>query len=394
MKKILSMLASVAVIGIILTGCSTTNTGEDYFGYSPKHKVQEPDVRTIYDNNNNNADDNQGTWQNPLSDNYDNTYSNAGGVYNSYNPLYVPVIVPWWYNYYGWMSYPFYRRHYYSGFYISFGYSPFDDYYNDWYSPWYDYNPYYGYYWPTNTYYGYYGWFRQPYYAYNPGPAVPRKNRNFGPSRDGNVLTNSGTGGDWRINRTGYSGSSSSGYSSGRRTVYNTTPGSVYSTTGSVYSSGSGRYNRSGNGNTSNGSVYSQSGSKWNSNSGTGYNKSGNNGTNRSFFKNGADNANPGNQSGGQMNRNSGAIKGNPPSWKNEGGYNSGSAVKRSFGKSIERSTPAYTRPSGGISFPSFNRSSGGSRNSGGYSAPSRSSSGSSNRSSSGSNGGSNRSRR
>ena len=38
MKKMLTLLASVAALALVLSACTTIYTGEEYYGYSPKHK--------------------------------------------------------------------------------------------------------------------------------------------------------------------------------------------------------------------------------------------------------------------------------------------------------------------------------------------------------------------
>ena len=244
MKKMLTLLASVAALALVSSACTSVYTGEEYYGYSPTHKqnnVQE--METLFDDEQK-AEDNQSDWQNPLANNEDNSTVEVRHVYYDYSPMYVPVVVPWWYGYYGWMSYP-YSRYGGSHFYMGFGYNPYYDWYWDWYSPWYDYHPYYGYYWPGYNHHGwgYYGWFNQPYYAYNTDPA-PRRNRDFGPNRNGRDAYNSGNdNADYRVNRQGFS-TASNDYSSGVRTI-NTTSGTGYNRSSAVKSNSGDEYKRS-----------------------------------------------------------------------------------------------------------------------------------------------------
>ena len=113
MKKYFTIMA-IALVGALVSGCGSAGTIDDNFGYSrpeskpepvksePKASLAEKDIQV--DN-----------WQNPLAG--DNSVDNAvaGSAVmagNNNNVVYVPVIVPWWYDYYGWMGYPSYRyRH-------------------------------------------------------------------------------------------------------------------------------------------------------------------------------------------------------------------------------------------------------------------------------------------
>ncbi|TAL69885.1 MAG: hypothetical protein EPN82_04510 [Bacteroidetes bacterium] len=374
MKKTLTLLASVAALALVFSGCTTVYTGEEYYSYSPKHKTDNSrEAESLFDDEEKNVDSTN-DWQNPLAN--ENQTVEVRHVYYDYSPMYVPVVVPWWYGYYGWMSYP-YPRYWGSHFYIGFGYDPFYDWCWDWYSPWYTYHPYYGYYWPSYNYgWGHYGWFNQPYYAYDPSPA-PRRNRDFGPRR-GSEFDNNGNGNtSWGANRRGFQ-TASNEYSSGVRTI-NSTSGYGYNRRSAVSTNSGEGYSRGNN---------SSSGS-------TSYNRRDSRSTGSDVYGRGTENvySSP-NRSSGTVNRTIETVKGilNSRNSSSEGNSNSGSYNRRS-NENSGSSTPTYNRSSEGSSRRSNNSSpsytapsrssspsySAPSRSSSpGYSAPSRSSSGSS----------------
>ncbi|MCL5990736.1 MAG: hypothetical protein M1419_01360 [Bacteroidetes bacterium] len=383
MKNMLTLLASVAALTLVFSACTSVYTGEEYYGYSPKHKQNnDKDMETLFDDEKN-SEVQSSDWQNPLANNDDNSTVGVRQVYYDYNPMYVPVIVPWWYGYYGWMSYPYPR---YGGphFYIGFGYNPYYDLCWDWYSPWYDYHPYYGYNWSNYNYgWGYYGWFNQPYYSYNTGSA-PRRNRDFGPNRNGREYSSGNDNGGYRVNRTGFS-TTSNDYSSGVRTI-NTTSGNGYNRRSAVKSNSGDEFIRS-NGNTS---------------SGIGYNRTDTRSTSRDAYKSGAgNNYSAPNRTSQSVNRTIETVKGilNNRNSSSDGNSNSGSTNRGNYERQNSgNSSPTYNRSSEGSSYKSSTPTYSGSSNrssSPTYTAPSRSSSPSytaPSRSSSGSSSGSSRS--
>lgn len=217
MKALFIFFATAAVFS---AGCATQKgTKEDYFGYNnsptipestekpaspskPKRSTTPPDTTvppTAASAITAAPDDD---WVNPMTqedvdpqeDNLDETSPQAATnvVYRSYSaPQYVPVVVPWWDSYSGWMGGCYSRpvvvvryRNWYWGW----------NTYCDWYSPYYDYHPWYGgyfsYYRPR--YYGWnYGywrpWHHYPIYSYGhpftPAPHKPNTVRSWGPSR-------------------------------------------------------------------------------------------------------------------------------------------------------------------------------------------------------------------
>lgn len=209
-----TLLLFVTCSAFIIGGCaSTKGSKDDYFGYSnsPKIESEEQSAQPIkrkettttaskaavdIPDSDQNSDSHDQDWVNPMSDdqldNYQDNYSSGGAAvpvgYRYYNaPSYVPVMVPWWDYYSGWMG----------GYYVRpvivvryrnwfWGWNS----YCDWYSPFYDYHPCYGgsfgYY---NPYYrgGYYPYWRPwnhyPIYTYhtvNPRPRTPNTVRTWG----------------------------------------------------------------------------------------------------------------------------------------------------------------------------------------------------------------------
>jgi hypothetical protein len=220
MKKYFASVA-LAIMGLYLAGCGTSGTVDDNFGYNrPDYKV-EP-VRTekkVVVVNKNTSEEN---WENPLAgDNTGNDdNNNISWVSSSQNVVYVPVIVPWWYDYYGWMSYPSYRyRH--SGIYIGFGYDYWNDWYSpyyDWYSPWYSYDPYWGNNWHYRPHWGYHDWYYHDNYyhnhhgySYEPDRVKNRTDRNFGVRRSGVNNANSSESSYTNIGASRMTGNSRTG---------------------------------------------------------------------------------------------------------------------------------------------------------------------------------------
>lgn len=202
MKKLL-LFSSVLAIGILMLNACSTGSGsrDDYFGYNRSEAVnQAPDRIAGQDGDT----QDEPTWRNPLSASNANDEAvdpdlRAKYIYHYTSPLYVPVIIPWWNAYYGWLGYysPFVS--------VYIGHGPFMSSYwaYDWYSPWYDYNPFYGYRWYPHYRHGYHRWYWQPFESHESKP-VPfeNKRRNWGPSK-GEVadITNGKTGGEWKLNR-------------------------------------------------------------------------------------------------------------------------------------------------------------------------------------------------
>lgn len=182
-----ALIGTCAIMLVIaLSGCVSTGSRGEYFGYNnaPRHAevpAPPPEDRS---------------WSNPLQqDPQPQQAVNRVDYYDTPNDSrsygYVPVIVPWWDGYYGWpgFSSPYFSVR------LSYGYYPA---YNPWYSPWYDYNPFYG--GPCRNW-GYSSWHRpwhydSPWYYHRPwyydpwrySPPVPRQperwgTRNFGAQR-------------------------------------------------------------------------------------------------------------------------------------------------------------------------------------------------------------------
>jgi hypothetical protein len=179
--KTYNLILSIALMAFIAVACSTTNSSDNYFGYTNNPKqVEEAPAPAPQQT----AVAPAQAWTNPMA---------AGGGapvqevavrsedlrrndYNYNQTVYVPVIVPWWSNHYGWVSTHHYsRRHYH----LSSGYWGVG-----WYSPWYDYHPYHGRYWdPWAPWYSR-GWYSQPVYAYsNSKPNKRDTYRSFGANR-------------------------------------------------------------------------------------------------------------------------------------------------------------------------------------------------------------------
>jgi len=207
-----SLVVIFALSAFVLFGCATQKgTKEDYFGYNNSPTIPENTEKPVasskpkrsappVDTTSPLADDApKDDWVNPMAtdddpqDDYldDASQQSTAVAYQPYSsPQYVPVIIPWWDSYSGWMGGYYSRpvvvmryRNWYWGW----------NSYCDWYSPYYDYHPWYGgnfsYYRPR-----YYGWNRNywrpwhhyPIYTYghtNPTPAKPNSVRNWGPTR-------------------------------------------------------------------------------------------------------------------------------------------------------------------------------------------------------------------
>lgn len=204
MKNYLYLLVAIIGSTLLLESCSSAKgSREDYFGYNTSADEQ----LAISDNQNTSANDlstaksDDADWKNPLAENQvaDANESNeaneqadsyyAGStrtVYYSTQPVYVPVIVPWWRHYNSWTYYSRPNRYYH------IGWGPYVGAWGcDWYSPWYDYHPYYHHHW-----YGHSrnNWYYQPYYSYHKEPVkVENTYRRFGPKRGSAIASNSGS---------------------------------------------------------------------------------------------------------------------------------------------------------------------------------------------------------
>ena len=199
MKHYIKYLSIIIAAAFIISGCASTGSSGDYFGYNNDPKPIEDEKRIE-----NKAEvitaKSKDDWVNPFSEDYtQEANASYGGenitIVNQYTyPSYVPVVVPWWGRYNGYYSMPR------SGFYISYSYYPRYYYGWDWYwySPYYDYHPYYGYriasrpWWYDNYWYG--GYVGYSGYSESRKPEKKVKTvRNFGPSRGG-VYSPSGRG--------------------------------------------------------------------------------------------------------------------------------------------------------------------------------------------------------
>lgn len=228
MKKLFTALVLFISSLLLLSSCSTTYAERTkYFGYNNNSEnFQESNDEVVYL-----EEENSQKWENPLSKK--NNYENKNDVEVVYiinnSPIYVPVVVPWWRTYYGWIAYydPVFSFHWRCGYYWGW----------DWYSPWYHYHPYYGYVWGPYyydyywSYPGYYHWYYQPYYSYYRHYKDPnsRDTRRFGPGRGDhdyrtynrssyrNGIINSSSRDDSYV--TGTSGRSYSRLYSGRSTI-------------------------------------------------------------------------------------------------------------------------------------------------------------------------------
>ncbi len=204
-----SLVVIFALSAFVLYGCATPKgTKEDYFGYnnspiipentdkpvaSSKPKRSAPPIDTTTPLAYAPKDD----WVNPMAtdDDPQEDYNDdvtqqritTAGYQPYSSPQYVPVIVPWWDSYSGWMGGCYSRpvvvmryRNWYWGW----------NSYCDWYSPYYDFHPWYGgnfsYYRPR-----YYGWNRPfwrpwqhyPIYTYSNPTQKPNSVRSWGPTR-------------------------------------------------------------------------------------------------------------------------------------------------------------------------------------------------------------------
>lgn len=181
MNKYIPLLA---LISYFLLSCSSYEKTENYFGYE-KPENEKPKEVKVENKTSNDTDSQDEDWVNPLSsENQENVYTESSegknltviNNYYSHNRNYVPVVVPWWYDYYGRFSN---RR---NGVFVTLSYGNGWGY--DWYSPWYRYHPYYGVSWDyynRNFYRSY--WYRQPVYSYERNRIDRREYSRFGPSR-------------------------------------------------------------------------------------------------------------------------------------------------------------------------------------------------------------------
>jgi len=200
-----------SLIAFIITGCaSQKGTKEDYFGYNNSPTINEStDKPTVTSKPKRSApptdsaitlsDPPKDDWVNPMAqdddpqeDYQDDAVQPVTTVgYQPYSsPQYVPVVVPWWDSYSGWMG-GYYSRPVvvvrYPNWY--WGWNS----YCDWYSPYYSHHPWYGGYFShyRPRYYGWNHnywrpWHHYPIYNYghtNPVPRKPNSVRSWGPSR-------------------------------------------------------------------------------------------------------------------------------------------------------------------------------------------------------------------
>jgi hypothetical protein len=382
MKNIMKYSVGLVLSIMIMAGCTTPGTVNNYYGYNnnpqtPPNKDQtykagDLDKQEAYIKKSND-------WHNPLQEanqgqvNADSNSNVTNNIYLSNSPdqyagvyggsMYVPVIVPWWYRYQGWGC------SYYSPYTnFSMGFDP----YWDWYSPWYNYNPYYGYNWYMNPYAGCYAWYNQPYYSYHRNHVSrERIYRDFGVRRSSYAHISEGSynNHDYISQSRSYSSSSSRG-------------------TGTT----NGTYSRSGSG-TNTAKSYSRANSA-NNNSGSSVVRSSNSSSVRS-------NSSVTNNRGQSYSRTAGSIY---RSTQNIPTANTrSSSTYRSNGQSGSSVSPSYSSPttrSGGqsnegvstrssSSSPSPSSSGTSVRSSGSSPSSSGSSSGSSSRSSGGSSSGS-----
>ena len=234
MKTSLLLIPFVALLAI---GCaSTKGNQESYFGYSNSPKIESkesaPRIKehkdtpvadksvtnqdADQDNDNVDADSSQDQdWVNPLADDdaADNQDSDDGnyaavpsGYYPYSAPAYVPVVVPWWDYYSGWMG-SYYTRPViavrYSNWYWGWGS------YCDWYSPYYAYHPCYGvsfgYYRPFygGGYHTYWRpWHHYPIYSYHSGGSYNGKPNTVRRWGTGTGVVPSTSGGRNSVNST------------------------------------------------------------------------------------------------------------------------------------------------------------------------------------------------
>lgn len=161
---------SIVVLGACSSGSRTVNNY--YINNAPNQNV-------VANNDSNQVEE---TWSNPLSNNQNNSNNNSnqpngtvennvyttngGGIvvnnyYNRNSPNYVPVINPWWNNWGVWGHRPFYS--------FGFGWNNWGNcLMYDWYSPWYDFHPFYGFGWGMRPQIGMWGWYNQPLYSFYP----------------------------------------------------------------------------------------------------------------------------------------------------------------------------------------------------------------------------------
>lgn len=176
MKKLFLILAATATISF---GCSSTNSSSGYFGYNNRPENNETSSSRQNQEVANTSGTNAG-WVNPMAQNGNYANNQIDYVYADYsyryNPhVYVPVIVPWWNSYNGWVSYPFPGSH------LSLYYTNFWGY--NWYSPWYTFHPYHGGYWGGHFVGGYHNWYNQPVYSRSSRPIDNNTYRSFGANR-------------------------------------------------------------------------------------------------------------------------------------------------------------------------------------------------------------------
>lgn len=286
-------------LALALASCTTTNTAGDdsFYGYdnTPEREAQEK------------PEPPQEEWINPLADEDvpQNTYRTERMQVNNYyygNAGYVPVIAPWYVDYYGWGAPVRHRR---GGVFVSFGAYRF----NEWYAPWYNFHPYYGCSWYDYYYMRphYRAWYNQPIYAYSPNPRSswrywgnnrgvrnlpvnnnPRNNRGFVNTRTYNPRSarlSSRTNSTYNSRNSSYSGRQSGSQPSSNSGRYSS-PQPTNSNNGNYRNSGSSSNNRSGSsssGRKSGGSYQKGSSSKSSGrSSGSSRNSGGNRGSSSS----------------------------------------------------------------------------------------------------------------
>ncbi len=178
--KTYNTILVVILTALIAASCSSIGGSGSYFGYSNKPRANEsrPSGDTQIQTSSQ-------TWTNPMVKQTDDSRYQYLALrsedlrrndYNYNRTVFVPVIVPWWSGYYGWVSVRHHGRWYYhpsSGFWGC-----------GWYSPWYDYHPYYGRYWDPWAPWYHRSWYHQPVYAYSTNKPNHRDTyRSFGANR-------------------------------------------------------------------------------------------------------------------------------------------------------------------------------------------------------------------
>lgn len=178
--KTYNTILILIMTALFAVSCSSTGGTDSYFGYSNKPRANEPrpadDIQTQSSSQ---------AWTNPMAKQTDDARNQEVALrsedlrrndYNYNRTVFVPVIVPWWSGYYGWVSVRHHSRwhhHPSSGFWGC-----------GWYSPWYDYHPYYGRYWDPWAPWYHRSWYHQPVYAYSTNkPNYRDTYRSFGANR-------------------------------------------------------------------------------------------------------------------------------------------------------------------------------------------------------------------